>query len=109
MNYAKEYYAVPADIGRRVMVNGRPGIIAKDRGHYIGVNFDDDRPGVVCNCHPAWQVEYGEIGKIRKMTRSQKRYQDFIDADFGISFAEYLGIDSKFTKKAPPEWREKWR
>ena len=95
MNYAKEYYGVPADVGRRVVVNGQPGIIAKDRGHYIGVNFDEDKPGVVHNCHPTWKVEYGEMGTIRKMTRSQKRYRDYLDADFGISFSEYLGIDGR--------------
>lgn len=48
--YAREYYRVPAEIGRRVVVNGRAGIIAADRRHYIGVSFDDDQPGVVCNC-----------------------------------------------------------
>jgi hypothetical protein len=40
--YARVYYGVPACIGRRVTVDGKPGIIAEDRGHYIGVNFDDD-------------------------------------------------------------------
>ena len=56
--YIKDYYGVPAALGRRVIVNGRPGIIAADRGHYIGVNFDSDKPGVISNCHPTWMVEY---------------------------------------------------
>lgn len=60
--YAKIHYQVPADIGRRVTVDGRPGIIAEDRGHYIGVNFDDDKPGVISNAHPTWEVDYGEMG-----------------------------------------------
>ena len=38
--YASDYYDVPADIGRAVIVNGKPGVIAEDRGNYIGVNFD---------------------------------------------------------------------
>lgn len=45
--YAKNYYGVPSDIGRRVTVGERPGIIAEDRGNYIGVNFDDSKPGVI--------------------------------------------------------------
>lgn len=50
--YVKQYYEVPADIGRRVMVDGEPGIITEDRGHYIGVTFDADKPGTVRNVHP---------------------------------------------------------
>lgn len=75
--YARNYYGVPAEIGRRVTMSSKPGIITEDRGHYIGVTFDHDKPGVVKNCHPTSQVEYGEIGTIRKMTRSQARYKRF--------------------------------
>lgn len=64
--YVKDFYGVPANIGRRVVVAGKPGVIAKDRGHYIGVNFDEDPPGAICNCHPVWNVEYGEMGKVRQ-------------------------------------------
>jgi hypothetical protein len=60
--YAKKYYGVPSDIGRRVVVNGKAGIISEDRGNYIGVNFDEDRAGVISNCHPTWKVEYKEMG-----------------------------------------------
>ena len=89
--YAKQYYGVPADIGRRVVVNGKKGIIAEDRGNYIGVLFDSDKPGTIKNCHPTWEVEYGEMGKIRQMTRAQKRYQLYKCAGdcFG-SFREFL-------------------
>lgn len=55
--YAQRYYKVPACIGRRVVVNGRAGIIAEDCGHHLGVNFDDDKPGQISHCHPTWRVE----------------------------------------------------
>ena len=91
--YVREYYGVPASIGVRVMFRGRPGIIAEDRGHYIGVNFDFDKPCAVFNVHPTDGVEYGERGKIRKGTRSQRRYQEFLRVgDCYGSFAEFLGI-----------------
>ncbi|MDH5394514.1 MAG: hypothetical protein OEY11_15120 [Gammaproteobacteria bacterium] len=90
--YVRDYYQVPAVIGRIISHRGRSGIIAEDRGHYIGVNFDDDKPGHIYNVHPTDKVEYKSIGKVRKMTRSQQRYQDYLRADFGCSFAEYLGI-----------------
>lgn len=89
--YVREYYGVPAVIGRRVVINGKHGIIAADRGHYIGVNFDADKPGVIRNAHPTWEVQYGDMGDIRPMTRSQKRYRDYLDADSGLTFAEWIG------------------
>lgn len=91
--YVRKYYGVPACIGRRILFKGKPGIIAEDRGHYIGVNFDEDKPGVICNVHPTDGVEYGEMGKVRKMTRSQKRYRDYIRSEYPGTFAEYLGIN----------------
>ena len=77
--YVREYYNVPAEIGRRVTVNGKPGIIFADRGHYIGVNFDSDKPGVIFNCHPASGVKYLEIGLCRKMTTAQLRYRRWLE------------------------------
>lgn len=88
--YARNHYNVPAEIGRRVTVSGKPGIIAADRGHYIGVNFDTDKPGVIRNAHPTSEVIYLGMGQVRKMTRSQQNYRDFIDADCGFSFAEWM-------------------
>ncbi len=91
--YVKEYYGVPAEYGRRVLVYGKPGIIAADRGHYIGVNFDSDKPGVIMNAHPTSEVEYLDMGTVRKMTRSQRRYQEYREvADCYESFAAYLGV-----------------
>ena len=93
--YVVKYYDVPACIGRRVVVNGKPGVIAMDRGHYIGVNLDSDKPGVICNAHPTSNVEYGEMGKIRKLTRSQQRYQEWKNCEIDMTFADWLGIVTK--------------
>lgn len=88
--YVQDNYNVPACIGRRVIVNGKPGIIAADRGHYIGVNFDHDKPGAINNAHPTDKVEYLEMGKIRPMTRAQKRYQNYLEmADSFESFIDF--------------------
>lgn len=99
--YAKEHYGVPADVGRRVVVNGKPGIIAADRGHYIGVTFDTDKPGTIHNAHPTWKVEYGEMGTIRPMTRSQRRYAEYREvADCFDNFAHYLNYETHQSRKA---------
>lgn len=89
--YVREYYKVPAEIGRRVRVDGNPGTIIADRGHYIGVNFDTAKPGNIDNCHPTWNVEYlDEIAKPREPTRSQLRYQRYLDAESTLSFGEWM-------------------
>ncbi len=89
--YVKQAYGVPAEIGRRISFNGRQGVIAADRGNYIGVNFDDEKPGLVSNLHPTWQVEYLGIGKVRKMSRSQRRYQHYLGvSDCYENFLHYL-------------------
>lgn len=93
--YAKEYYGVPSDIGRRVVVDGKPGIIAADRGHYIGVNFDAHKPGHISNCHPTWRVEYLGMGHIRPMTASQQRYQRYLEiGECFDSFRDFLLYDA---------------
>lgn len=88
--YVRQHYGVPAERGRRVVVYGKPGVIAEDRGHYIGVNFDADKPGVIRNAHPTWEVQYLEIGAVRQATRSQRRYAAYLDADSSMSFGEWL-------------------
>jgi hypothetical protein len=93
--YVVQYYGVPACIGRGVIVDGKPGVIVEDRGHYIGVNFDHDKPGNSLPCHPTWEVVYGEMRPVRKMTRSQQRYRDFLRADLPCTFFEYLKWDAQ--------------
>jgi hypothetical protein len=91
-SYVQQHYGVPAEIGRRVLVYGKPGVITEDMGHYIGVNLDEDKPGRVRPYHPTDGVEYLDMGKVRKGTRSQSNYQDFLRADCGYTFGEWLKI-----------------
>jgi hypothetical protein len=95
-DYVRKYYGVPAEIGRRVTVDGKPGVIAEDGGHYIAVNLDTDKPGKIPYCHPTWRVEYGEMGHVRPMTTSQKRYKRFLEYGDGFeSFLDYCRWDSQ--------------
>lgn len=94
--YVKQHYGVPAAIGRRVVVNGKPGVIAEDQGHHIGVLFDADKPSNISPCHPTWEVEYLGMGRVRKMTRSQRRYQRFMEyGDCFDSFIDFCRWDAQ--------------
>lgn len=98
--YVKQHYGVPADIGRRVTVDGKPGIIEADKGNYIGVNFDSDKPGDISNCHPTWRVEYLEMGRIRPLTKSQLRYQRYLEvSDCFESFMHFIRYDDAEQKR----------
>ena len=99
LDYICRTYGVPAVIGRRVTVGGRPGVIAEDRGAYIGILFDDDEPNKIWPHHPTSDglVYLKEMGRIRPMTRSQKRYREYLDSDCGLSFGEWL----RFRSRAP--------
>jgi len=72
------------------MVYGKPGIIAEDRGNYIGVNLDEDKPTAIRNYHPTDGVEYLGMGEVRKLTRSQQNYQDYLNTESSYSFGEWM-------------------
>jgi hypothetical protein len=93
--YVRQFYGVPAEVGRRVMVHGNPGVIVEDMGNYIGVNFDIDRPGVAFPCHPEDGVIYLEMGAVRRSTRSQERYRRYLQSDCEMKFGEWLKEETK--------------
>ena len=88
--YVVSNYNVPAEYGRCVRYKGKEGVITEDRGNYIGVTFNDEKPGTVSNFHPKTDgLEYLGIGKIRKITKSQLRYRDYLHSEYPGSFAEF--------------------
>lgn len=93
-DYINKTYGVNACIGRRVTVYGDTGTIVSDKGHHLGVNFDKDKPQRVLSCHPTSEVVYhDEVVKPRKVGRSARRYQEWLNSDCGYSFAKWLGIN----------------
>jgi molybdopterin synthase catalytic subunit len=61
--YVRQHYQVPAEVGRRVIAYGKPGIILADRGHYIGVVLDEDPKKRISNYHPTHEMQYGEMAE----------------------------------------------
>ncbi|BBH46937.1 hypothetical protein [Pseudomonas sp. KU43P] len=92
-HYVQQYYQVPACIGRRVIAYGKPGVIAADHGHYIGVVLDGDAKRQVRNHHPEDGIVYGEMAD--KLPRAPKRsnYDRFNDEEWNCDFVEYLEIN----------------
>ncbi|WP_111818268.1 hypothetical protein [Acinetobacter baumannii] len=94
--YINKTYGVNAELGRRVIADGKPGIITGTHNALIVVNLDEDKPGERTYWHPTWNMQYLDMGKIRKMTAGQRRYQEFLDADwFDGGFDKWLGVDKE--------------
>lgn len=97
--YIQDYYKVPAEMFREVIVGKRKGIITEDKGHYIGVTFYDDKRLMPLPCHPTWEVEYLETFNYKpprpKNMASKQRYKDYLSLDSSMTFSEYLGIRNK--------------
>lgn len=91
-DYIKDYYKVPAELGREILFSGkRKGVIVEDRGQYLGVLFDDSEPHDISTLHPTWEVKYLDtFAKIRKPSKSKQRYMQYLDADSSLSFGEWL-------------------
>lgn len=99
--YINQTYGVNACVGRRVIANGKSGVIIGTNNAHITVNLDEDKPCVKTYWHPTWQMQYLDLGTVRKMTAGQKRYQEYRDADwFDGTFAEWLGVERRL-------WAEK--
>lgn len=98
--YIKNYYQVPAELGRDVIVDKRNGTITADKGNYIGVTFHDNISHGAYPCHPTSEVVYldtfTELSKFKlKNSRSKQRYNDYLKSESSLSFREWLGIKDK--------------
>lgn len=92
--YINKTYGVNACIGRKVTVDGKSGVIVKDCGNHIGVNFNEDKPGFIRRCHPTWKVQYLGMRKVRKLTKSQERGQRWLEyGDMFESFMDFVYWD----------------
>lgn len=93
LEYIRNYYKVPAEVGRRVVAYGKPGIIMSAINAYIGVVLDDDPKRSPRPHHPTDQIVYGEMAdKLPKPPR-RSNYDKFQQDDCGLYFHEWLGIN----------------
>lgn len=89
LEYIRDYYKVPAVVGRVVLYKARRGVVAGASGPHVKIWFDGDKFPVVC--HPVDCLTWtDEIGPLPKLTRSQKMYRAYLDMDICDSFKDFL-------------------
>jgi hypothetical protein len=93
LSYIREYYAVPAVVGRRVVAYGKPGIIMSAINAYIGVVLDDDPKRRPRPHHPTDGIVYGELTEKLPKPPRRSNYDKFQHDDCGLYFHEWLGIN----------------
>lgn len=90
LEYIRDYYKVPAQVGRRVSFEGREGVITGAKNQYIMIHFDGDKKprGPF---HPTCGITYLGMGEVPKMSRSAQRYARYREvADVFNSFRHFL-------------------
>ncbi len=55
-DYVKRAYGVPVARGRRVLFDGKPGVVTSGSGAHIRVRLDGAKHSVPC--HPTWEMIY---------------------------------------------------
>ncbi|HET8638122.1 MAG TPA: hypothetical protein VFL96_14835 [Acidobacteriaceae bacterium] len=60
-DYIRRTYGVEPQIGQRITMDGKPGVIVRPQGdpQYLRVRFDGQKH--VSNVHPTWRVDYAPV------------------------------------------------
>ncbi len=90
-DWINKYYKLDVKVGLEVEREGKRGVVVEDMGNYVGVIMED-RPNQVRPYHPTDLVYGGMAKRVPKISRSAKRYQEYINISeaIGISFGEYV-------------------
>lgn len=88
LEYIRDYYKVPAVVGRVVFYNGTRGVITGASGPHIKVWLDNRKDDVVI--HPRDLQYTEELGDLPKPTRSQKNYRAWLHSETNETFIEFL-------------------
>lgn len=59
LDYIRNYYNVPVEIGVRVRYQGKPATIVGAQNGHVLLRMDGDRHTIPC--HPTWEMEYAPL------------------------------------------------
>ena len=91
--HIKSFYDLDVFIGQKVKYRNVVGVVTNITNH-IGVNLDDKKAGDCVYIHPQDDdlIYFDESKAIRKMTRSQQNYAEYLRLEIDETFAEWMGF-----------------
>ncbi len=91
--YIKRYYGLDVFVGQKVKYKNVIGVAVRITS-YIGVNLDDKKAGDCIYIHPRDEnlIYFDESKSIRKMTKSQQNYAEYLRSECDETFAEWMGF-----------------
>lgn len=92
--YIANQYQVPAELGREVTYMGNLGVIMGCRGAHLIIQLDKDTAGVTGLYHPTWELVYGEMRSLVKLTAPSSERASFANMA-GVT----EGLDAKLTEE----------
>lgn len=93
LSYIRDYYKVPAEVGRRVVAYGKPGIIMGAINAYIGVVLDGDPKRQQRPHHPEDGIVYGEMADKLPKPPPRNNYDLYHRSEENCEFHEFLCIN----------------
>ena len=97
LEYIRNYYKVPAEVGRRVKCHDTTleGVIVSATHQYINIHFEGDKKPKG-PYHPTWNLTYLGMGTVPKTSRSAERYARYRSlSECFDSFAQFLRYEKE--------------
>jgi hypothetical protein len=88
LEYIRTYYRVPAVVGRVVRYKEKRGVISGASGPHVKAWFDGEKSDVIV--HPRDLEWTNEMGRLPRLTRSQRNYRAFLHSETNETFIEFL-------------------
>jgi len=89
LQYVRDFYKVPAYVGRVVYAGGKRGVVTGASGPHVKVCLDGARRAGIY--HPADQIVWTEeSAPLPKRTKGQRLYDAWLNSECNESFIEFL-------------------
>lgn len=89
LQYVRDYYHVPAVVGRVVYARGKRGVVVGASGPHVKVHIDGERRAGIY--HPTDEMRWtDEFAPLPKKTRAERNYDAYLHSETSETFIEFM-------------------
>lgn len=88
LEYIRNYYNVPAVVGRVVRYKDKRGVVSGASGPHVKVWFDGEKHDTVV--HPRDLEWSNELGPLPTLTRGRRNYRAWLHSETSESFIDFM-------------------